>query len=138
MTKTDMTAFQQALAVGRPPNVKTLFPNSRALIVSGKAVDRSLTPKQRKAAAWLAAPPPRRAARAALAAKQRRHLQRGCGSCTRHTCGCCYLQQCTQLTNHQKQHHSRRQQCAWRSHNVEEQHTPPQCEDALNAGHVST
>lgn len=45
MTKTDMTAFNQALAVGRPPNVKTLFPNSRALIVSGKAVDRAMLKK---------------------------------------------------------------------------------------------
>lgn len=45
MTKTDMTAFNQALAVGRPPNVKTLFPNSRALIVSGKAVDRAMLNK---------------------------------------------------------------------------------------------
>jgi len=45
MTKTDMTAFNQALAVGRPPNVKTLFPNSRALLVSGKAVDRAMLQK---------------------------------------------------------------------------------------------
>lgn len=45
MTKTDMTAFNQALAVGRPPNVKTLFPHSRALIVSGKAVDRAMLQK---------------------------------------------------------------------------------------------
>ena len=45
MTKTDMTAFNQALAVGRPPNVKTLFPNSRALLVSGKAVDRAMLNK---------------------------------------------------------------------------------------------
>ncbi|EKO38528.1 MAG: fructose/tagatose bisphosphate aldolase [Solidesulfovibrio magneticus str. Maddingley MBC34] len=45
MTKTDMTAFNQALAVGRPPNVKTLFPNSRALLVSGKAVDRAMLKK---------------------------------------------------------------------------------------------
>ncbi|HML53286.1 MAG TPA: class II fructose-bisphosphate aldolase [Solidesulfovibrio magneticus] len=45
MTKTDMTAFNQALAVGRPPNIKTLFPNSRALLVSGKAVDRAMLKK---------------------------------------------------------------------------------------------
>ncbi|BAH78043.1 class II fructose-bisphosphate aldolase [Solidesulfovibrio magneticus] len=45
MTKTDMTAFNQALAVGRPPNVKTLFPHSRALLVSGKAVDRAMLKK---------------------------------------------------------------------------------------------
>ena len=47
MTKTDMTAFNQALAVGRPPNVKTLFPNSRALLVSGKAVDRAMLTRAR-------------------------------------------------------------------------------------------
>ncbi len=37
--------FERALAVGRPPNVKKLFPNSRALLVSGKVVDRSLRQK---------------------------------------------------------------------------------------------
>ena len=45
MTKTDTTAFEQALAVGRPPNIKTLFPHSRALIVSGKAIDRAMLKK---------------------------------------------------------------------------------------------
>ena len=45
MTKTDMTAFEQALAVGRPPNIKTIFPHSRALIVSGKAIDRAMLKK---------------------------------------------------------------------------------------------
>ena len=44
MTKTD-PAFEQALAVGRPPNIKKLFPNSRALLVSGKAVDRAMRAK---------------------------------------------------------------------------------------------
>ncbi len=44
MTKPD-TAFEQALAVGRPPNVKKLFPNSRALLVSGKAIDRAMRKK---------------------------------------------------------------------------------------------
>lgn len=44
MTKSDL-AFEQALAVGRPPNVKKLFPNSRALLVSGKAVDRAMLAK---------------------------------------------------------------------------------------------
>lgn len=34
--------FQKALEVGRPPNVKKLFPNSRALLVSGKFIDRAL------------------------------------------------------------------------------------------------
>jgi fructose-bisphosphate aldolase class II len=34
--------FEKSLQVGRPPNVKALFPNSRALIVSGKVVDRAM------------------------------------------------------------------------------------------------
>ncbi len=37
--------FDQALSVGRPPNVVKLFPNSRALIVSGKVIDRGLMAK---------------------------------------------------------------------------------------------
>jgi len=37
--------FNEALSVGRPPNIVSLFPNSRALIVSGKAVDRALITK---------------------------------------------------------------------------------------------
>ena len=37
--------FERALEVGRPPNVKRLFPNSRALIVSGKVIDRALIKK---------------------------------------------------------------------------------------------
>jgi fructose-bisphosphate aldolase class II len=37
--------FSKALRIGRPPNVAKLFPNSRALIVSGKAVDRALRAK---------------------------------------------------------------------------------------------
>jgi fructose-bisphosphate aldolase class II len=45
MTKTDMTAFEQALAVGRPPNITALFPHSRALLVSGKAIDRAMLKK---------------------------------------------------------------------------------------------
>lgn len=44
MTKPD-TAYEQALAVGRPPNVKKLFPHSRALLVSGKAIDRAMRKK---------------------------------------------------------------------------------------------
>ncbi|MCX5876069.1 MAG: class II fructose-bisphosphate aldolase, partial [Deltaproteobacteria bacterium] len=34
-----------ALAVGRPPNIVRLFPNSKALIVSGKVIDRALRAK---------------------------------------------------------------------------------------------
>jgi fructose/tagatose bisphosphate aldolase len=37
--------FEKALQIGRPPNVVQLFPNSRALIVSGKVVDRALLDK---------------------------------------------------------------------------------------------
>ena len=37
--------FNKALAVGRPPNVVQNFPGSRALIVSGKVVDRAMTAK---------------------------------------------------------------------------------------------
>ena len=37
--------FEEALKIGRPPNVKTLFPNSRALIVSGKFIDRAMLAK---------------------------------------------------------------------------------------------
>jgi fructose/tagatose bisphosphate aldolase len=42
---TDQKDFEQALQVGRPPNVAELFPNSRALIVSGKVIDRALLRK---------------------------------------------------------------------------------------------
>ncbi|MDZ7698081.1 MAG: class II fructose-bisphosphate aldolase [Deltaproteobacteria bacterium] len=38
-------AFESALKVGRPPNITRLFPNSRALIVSGKVIDRALLAK---------------------------------------------------------------------------------------------
>jgi len=37
--------FKKALAVGRPPNIVKLFPNSHALIVSGKVIDRALRAK---------------------------------------------------------------------------------------------
>ena len=37
--------FEEALAVGRPPNIIRLFPNSKALIVSGKAIDRAMLAK---------------------------------------------------------------------------------------------
>lgn len=42
---TASTDFQRALGIGRPPNIVRLFPHSRALIVSGKAIDRALTAK---------------------------------------------------------------------------------------------
>jgi len=37
--------FEKALEVGRPPNIRKLFPNSRALIVSGKVIDRAMIAK---------------------------------------------------------------------------------------------
>jgi fructose-bisphosphate aldolase class II len=37
--------FEKALEIGRPPNVKKLFPNSKALIVSGKFIDRAMIAK---------------------------------------------------------------------------------------------
>jgi len=37
--------FEEALKIGRPPGVKKLFPNSRALIVSGKFIDRAMLAK---------------------------------------------------------------------------------------------
>src|SRR5512136_553596 len=37
--------FAKALEIGRPPNVKKLFPNSKALLVSGKAIDRAMIAK---------------------------------------------------------------------------------------------
>lgn len=40
-----MSDFEKALEVGRPPNVKTLFPNSKALIVSGKYIDLAMLEK---------------------------------------------------------------------------------------------
>ncbi len=39
--------FDKSLEIGRPPNIKRLFPNSRALIVSGKVIDRALIAKGR-------------------------------------------------------------------------------------------
>ncbi len=40
-----MTDFDKALKVGRPPTIQTLFPNSNALIVSGKFMDRAMLKK---------------------------------------------------------------------------------------------
>ena len=37
--------FEKALEIGRPPNVVKLFPNSKALIVSGKYIDRATLAK---------------------------------------------------------------------------------------------
>jgi len=37
--------FEKAIQIGRPPNVTRLFPHSRALIVSGKFIDRAMAEK---------------------------------------------------------------------------------------------
>jgi len=37
--------FENALKIGRPPNIVQLFPNSMALIVSGKVIDRAMIKK---------------------------------------------------------------------------------------------
>ncbi len=37
--------FEKALRVGRPPNISALFPNSKALIVSGKFIDKAMLKK---------------------------------------------------------------------------------------------
>lgn len=37
--------YEKALQVGRPPNIIGLFPNSKALIVSGKVIDRAMSAK---------------------------------------------------------------------------------------------
>ena len=39
--------FEEALRIGRPPTIARLFPNSRALIVSGKFIDRAMLAKSR-------------------------------------------------------------------------------------------
>lgn len=45
-TKTgDSADFERALQIGRPPNIVKCFPNSRALIVSGKFIDRAMLTK---------------------------------------------------------------------------------------------
>ncbi len=43
----NQTDFKQAVAVGRPPNIRKLFPHSQALIVSGKVIDRAMLLKGR-------------------------------------------------------------------------------------------
>jgi fructose/tagatose bisphosphate aldolase len=37
--------FKKAVEIGRPPNIVRLFPNSKALIVSGKVIDRAMIKK---------------------------------------------------------------------------------------------
>lgn len=38
--------FENAIKIGRPPNVVKRFPNSKGLIVSGKFIDRAMTKKE--------------------------------------------------------------------------------------------
>jgi fructose/tagatose bisphosphate aldolase len=45
MSPIDTADFNKALEIGRPPNVKELFPNSRALLVSGKFIDAAMLKK---------------------------------------------------------------------------------------------
>src|SRR4030066_2148360 len=43
--KVSKADFKKAIEMGRPPNIKMLFPDSKALIVSGKVVDRAMMAK---------------------------------------------------------------------------------------------
>src|SRR4030042_6099036 len=43
--KVSSADFTMALAIGRPPTITRLFPHSKALIVSGKVVDRAMIVK---------------------------------------------------------------------------------------------
>jgi len=45
MAQSSGTDFRKAVEIGRPPNVVRLFPHSRALIVSGKVIDRAMLVK---------------------------------------------------------------------------------------------
>jgi fructose-bisphosphate aldolase class II len=47
MSKIPEAVLKQALSVGRPPNVKKLFPNSKALIISGKYIDLAMLTKEK-------------------------------------------------------------------------------------------
>ncbi|BBO74124.1 ketose-bisphosphate aldolase [Desulfosarcina widdelii] len=42
---TSSSDFSKALSVGRPPNIQRLFPNSKALLVSGKFIDLGMIKK---------------------------------------------------------------------------------------------
>ena len=43
---TSSTDFSKAVLVGRPPNIQKLFPNSKALLVSGKYIDLAIIAKK--------------------------------------------------------------------------------------------
>lgn len=42
--------YRKALEIGRPPNIRALFPHSSALLVSGKFIDRAMLAKGRAVA----------------------------------------------------------------------------------------
>jgi fructose/tagatose bisphosphate aldolase len=44
-SQSSQSDFDRALEIGRPPNIKALFPHSRALLVSGKVIDRAMIAK---------------------------------------------------------------------------------------------
>jgi fructose-bisphosphate aldolase class II len=44
---TSSTDFSKAISVGRPPNIKKLFPHSKALLVSGKFIDLAMIKKKK-------------------------------------------------------------------------------------------
>jgi fructose-bisphosphate aldolase class II len=46
MTQIPEADFNKALSIGRPPNIQQLFPNSRALLVSGKYIDLAMLTKK--------------------------------------------------------------------------------------------
>jgi fructose/tagatose bisphosphate aldolase len=45
MSKINEADYNNALTVGRPPNIQKLFPNSKALLVSGKYIDLAMLAK---------------------------------------------------------------------------------------------
>ncbi len=45
MSKIPDAVLKQAIAIGRPPNIQRLFPNSKALLVSGKYIDLAMLTK---------------------------------------------------------------------------------------------
>ena len=44
---TSSSDFTKAVSVGRPPNIQQLFPNSKALLVSGKIIDLAMLKKKK-------------------------------------------------------------------------------------------
>ena len=44
---TSSSDFNKAVSIGRPPNIQNLFPNSKALLVSGKFIDLAMINKQK-------------------------------------------------------------------------------------------